>query len=242
MYFHKKVFFIYLCTTTPNSLASKDSSKMSVMKIETFVFNAFYENTYVISSSKGNALIFDPGCYESFEFSKLFEYIKSENLTVKGIVNTHCHIDHILGNSKCKNEFGVKLMIPVNEQEILRSMIVYAPQWGITAYEHTDADQLLSEKDHLILDDIHFKILEVPGHSPGHLMFYCKEEKTIIGGDVLFKESIGRTDLPGGDHENLLTNIQNKVYKLPDDTTVFCGHGPNTTIGHEKRHNPFVKG
>lgn len=212
------------------------------MKIKSFVFNPFYENTYVISSKAGNAFIFDPGCYETDEKEELQEYIHMNDLTVKAVINTHCHIDHVLGNDAMKLKYKVPLMIPKNELEVFDSVVAYAPQWGISGYRHAEVDSFLEEGDSLELDEIDFKLIEVPGHSPGHIMFYVAKEKIMIGGDVLFKESIGRTDLPGGNHDDLLQNIQNKVYTLPEDVTIYPGHGPTTTIGHEKAHNPFVKG
>lgn len=212
------------------------------MNIKTFVFNPFYENTYVISSKKGNCLIFDPGCYEDFEKKELIDFIEMEGLTVEAIINTHCHIDHVLGNDYLKDKYNIQLKIPINEQEVFNAIPVIAPQWGITGYHQPEVDEYLEEGKTLRLDEINLKMIEVPGHSPGHLMFYHEVEKMIIGGDVLFKESIGRTDLPGGDHNALLSNIQEKVYTLPEDVIVYPGHGPSTTIGHEKKHNPFVRG
>ncbi|MEM6735917.1 MAG: MBL fold metallo-hydrolase [Bacteroidota bacterium] len=212
------------------------------MKIKTFVFNPFYENTLVLSSSKRNCLIFDPGCYESFEINELTEYIETEELSVVAIINTHCHIDHVLGNEAIKNKYNVSLKIPENEKEIYAAMPTYAPNWGIMGYRHAEVDTYLADKNALELDELKLEMIEVPGHSPGHLMFYCKVENFIIGGDVLFRESIGRTDLPGGNHQALINNIKEKVYVLPEEVVIHPGHGPTTTIGHEKRNNPFVRG
>lgn len=211
------------------------------MDIKTFVFNPFYENTYVVSSSSRNAYIFDPGCYEKFEIDEISNYIESANLLVKAIVNTHCHIDHVLGNEALKQKYHCPLMIPKNETEIFNAVEAYAPQWGITGYQSSKIDDFIEGGNDLKLDELLFSMIEVPGHSPGHLIFYENSEKTLIGGDVLFRESIGRTDLPGGNHKDLILNIKEKVYTLPDDVTVFPGHGPVTTIGYEKANNPFVK-
>lgn len=211
------------------------------MNIKSFVFNPFYENTIVLSSSEGNCYIFDPGCYEDYEQKELTDYIQMEGLNVKAIINTHCHIDHVLGNQFLKNHYNVPLMIPKNEVEVFDAVPAYAPQWGITSYEHASVDNYLVEGKSLELDELELKLIEVPGHSPGHIMFYIQKENILIGGDVLFRESIGRTDLPGGNHEALLTNIQEKVYTLPENVTVYPGHGPTTTIGHEKQYNPFVR-
>ena len=164
------------------------------------------------------------------------------DLNVVAIINTHCHIDHVLGNDELKAYYKVPLKIPENEKEVFDSVPAYAPQWGMAGYRHAKEDELLKGGDTLTLDEVQMKMIEVPGHSPGHLMFYIEDEKFMIGGDVLFRESIGRTDLPGGNHEDLLKNIQEKVYTLPEEVQVLPGHGPATSIGHEKRNNPFVKG
>lgn len=212
------------------------------MKLKSFVFNPFYENTMVVSSLEGNALIIDPGCYEKFEVDQVLQYVEENELNVVGIINTHCHIDHVLGNFILKQKLKTTLKIPVNEKETFLAISAYAPQYGITGYQEAEVDEYLSEGEDLQLDEVTFKCIEVPGHSPGHLIFYEQEEKVIIGGDVLFKESIGRTDLPGGDHAALIQNIQEKVYTLPEEVIVYPGHGPHTTIAHEKKNNPFVKG
>lgn len=196
----------------------------------------------MVSSKSGNALVFDPGCYEAYERKEIFDYLEEEKLAVKAVINTHCHIDHVLGNEQVKQKFDCPLKIPKNELEVFNSVVAYAPQWGITGYEPSEVDEFLEEGGVIELDEIKLELIEVSGHSPGHLIFYNREENVVIGGDVLFRESIGRTDLPGGNHEDLINNIQNKVYTLPDEVVVYPGHGPETTIGHEKLHNPFVKG
>lgn len=212
------------------------------MNIKSFVFNSFYENTYILSSEKRNAYIIDPGCYESHEVDELIEYVKKEKLSIKGILNTHCHIDHVLGNQALKTYYNVPLMIPKHEKSVFDAVVTYAPQWGITGYQHAAVDIFLEENQALTLDEVVFHPIEVSGHSPGHLMFYVEKAKLIIGGDVLFRESIGRTDLPGGNQQDLISNIQNKVYVLPERVMVYPGHGPPTTIGYERKNNPFVRG
>ena len=211
------------------------------MHIKSFVFNPFYENTYVIWGDDLEAFIIDPGCYESFENQELINFVIENDLKIKAVVNTHCHIDHVLGNFAMTNHFNCPLWIPENEDESYRSVTTYAPTWGIQNYTEKSPDLLIKEGDELTLGDIKLNVIEIPGHSPGHQVFYHEPGQQIIGGDVLFRESIGRTDLPGGDHATLLTGIQEKLYSLPEDCTVYPGHGPSTTIGHEKIHNPFVK-
>lgn len=211
------------------------------MEVQSFVFSPLYENTYVLWDHTMKAIIIDPGCYERYEFDEIISFIDNKGLQIKAIVNTHCHIDHVLGNQKLKKHFNVPLLIPENEVDNLRAVEAYAPNWGITHYDPATPDHLIENKGTISIGDTDLEVIYAPGHSPGHQVFYLKEENKLIGGDVLFRESIGRTDLPGGDHQSLMDNIKNKLYTLPDETVVYPGHGPTTTIGHEKKHNPFVK-
>ncbi len=210
------------------------------MKLKSLVFNPFYENTYILWDDTQEAIIVDPGCYESYEIDELKRFVHSQNLNVQAIINTHCHIDHVLGNYLIKSIYQCPLWIPQGEQEIYRSVEAYAPQWGINGFTYQEPDRLL--QDDAVIAFGHTKLQSIccPGHSPGHLVYHHVEEQVIIGGDVLFRESIGRTDLPGGNHNQLLANIKNKLYTLDDGIEIYPGHGPSTTIGHEKKHNPFV--
>lgn len=212
------------------------------MEIKSFVFNPFYENTYLLWDDTGEGVIVDPGCYEDYERAELTAFTEKAGVIIKAIVNTHCHIDHVLGNYAMKMHFDCPLWIPRDEVDNYRAVQAYAPQWGIHQYTEAAPDRLLVENDHVSFGNTTLQCISAPGHSPGHLVFYHTEGQKLIGGDVLFRESIGRTDLPGGNHEQLLANIKTKIYALPDHVTVFPGHGPSTTIGHEKVHNPFVKG
>lgn len=210
------------------------------MTVEALVFNPFYENTYIISDEDNHAIIVDPGCYETYERDQLKQYIAQHNLTVKLVLNTHCHIDHVLGNAFVKEEYGVPLWVPEGEKDLLEAVSNYATNWGINEYVPAEVDQFIGT-DPIAIGNLTFEVRLAPGHSPGHLVFYNADEKVLIGGDVLFRESIGRTDLPGGNHQQLLESIKRELFTLPDDTTVFSGHGPTTNIGYEKTHNPFVK-
>ncbi len=210
------------------------------MEIQSFVFSPLYENTYVLWDDTKNALIVDPGCYEKYEFEELISFIDQSNLNIKAIVNTHCHIDHVLGNAFLKRHFNIPLLIPVGEVEVLEAVKAYAPNWGISNYDPADPDHLIENEGSISVGNTDLKVIPAPGHSPGHQVFYSEENKMLIGGDVLFRESIGRTDLPGGDHNTLLKSIKTNVFSLPEDTIVYPGHGPTTTIGYEKTNNPFV--
>lgn len=209
------------------------------MTIKQFVFNAFSENTYVVYDDSKECIIIDPGCYDSDEKAELKNFIKENDLRVVSLINTHCHIDHVLGNNFVKNEFGVGLTIHKLDIETLKANEVVAPIYGFQEYELSEADEFIDEGDEVKFGNSSFSVLFVPGHAIGHIALVNEKEKVCMGGDVLFQQSIGRTDLPGGDFDTLIASIKNKMFKLADDVTVYCGHGPSTNIGFEKQHNPF---
>jgi glyoxylase-like metal-dependent hydrolase (beta-lactamase superfamily II) len=169
----------------------------------------------------------------------LVNFIKQEKLTVTKLINTHCHIDHVLGNKFIKDQFGVNLLIPEGEQEIFNAVPSYAAPYGFSNYIPATVDGYLPKSGEITFGETSFEILFLPGHSPGHLGFINTKQKVFIGGDVLFDGSIGRTDLPGGDHETLINSIQKTLFTYEDDVKVYCGHGPSTTLGKEKKTNPF---
>jgi glyoxylase-like metal-dependent hydrolase (beta-lactamase superfamily II) len=197
------------------------------------------ENTYVLFDETNECIIIDPGCYEREEENKLVEFINEKNLSVKKLINTHCHIDHVLGNAFVKKTFGVSLVIHPKEEHQLRAVKSYAPNYGFALFKDVEADSFINEGEHVSFGNQQLQVLFVPGHSPGHIALYHAQSKILIGGDVLFENSIGRTDLPGGDFDTLIKSIHQKFFTLPDDVTVYCGHGSRTSIGFEKRTNPF---
>lgn len=210
-----------------------------MIHIQAFTFNPFSENTFVLSDDSKACIIIDPGCYEPHEQEELKAYIDKNGLKVEKIVNTHCHIDHVLGNHWCKETFKAPLFIPEKELPQLKAIPTYAPTYGFHKYSEAKPDGFLLKSGDLTFGQSSLKTFFVPGHSPGHLAFYCAEQHFLIGGDVLFRRSIGRSDLPGGDHEQLIESIHQQLFSLPDQTEVHCGHGPSTTIGEEKVSNPF---
>lgn len=210
-----------------------------MLQVRSFVFNPFQENTFVLYDETKECVIIDPGCSDESENSQLLEFIKEEKLRVKLLLNTHCHIDHVLGNRFVKDTFKVHLLIHRMEEPVLKAAEVYAPSYGFHDYEHQPADAYFEEGDFLMIGNQTFVVLFVPGHSPGHVAFYSEKNRLLIGGDVLFYNSIGRTDLPGGNHQTLLNSIHTKLFTLPDYVKVYPGHGPETTIGFEKKTNPF---
>lgn len=210
-----------------------------MISIQSFVFNAFQENTFVLYDETKDCVVVDPGCYDPEERYELADFIADQQLHVKLLLNTHCHIDHVLGNSFVKQKFGTRLLIHAIEEPVLRAQKIFASNYGMYQYHETLPDAYLNEGDVVKFGNQELKVIFVPGHSPGHIAFYHEQDKVLIGGDVLFYNSIGRTDLPGGNFDTLIASIHQKLFTLPDDVKVYPGHGPATTIGFEKRTNPF---
>ncbi len=210
-----------------------------MITIQSFTFNPFMENTYVLSDNTKEAVIIDPGCYEKHEEEELKSYIEREGLKVKLLLNTHGHIDHVLGNAFVKNTWSVPFWIGTHDLTTLRSVIAYAPNYGFQNYQSVEPDHFLDEGDVVKFGNSELQVIFVPGHAAGHIAFYHTGQLFCIGGDVLFQESIGRTDLPGGDFDTLINSIHTKFFAWPDEMVIHTGHGPSTTIGHEKLYNPF---
>lgn len=209
-----------------------------MVSIKVFCFNAFSENTFIIENDS-KCIIVDPGCYDVDEYETLKRYISEKELSPQSIINTHCHIDHILGVDQLKDFYNIPFYIGKNELQVLRSAKLSAPIFGFNQFREAEHNGFLSEGEEVILGNSSLKVLDVPGHSPGHIALYEEDSKICISGDVLFFNSIGRTDLPGGDYETLINSIREKLFVLPEEVVVYPGHGPETTISHEKRHNPF---
>jgi hydroxyacylglutathione hydrolase len=210
-----------------------------MIKIHEFVFNPLQENTYVLFDDTKECVVIDPGCYEAIEKMELADFIAEHQLQVKMLLNTHCHVDHVLGNYFVKEKYKTKLYIHQKDEPVLKAVKVYAPHYGFYQYEEATADVYMDENLPINFGHQSLQVLFVPGHAPGHVAFYSAPDKILIGGDVLFYNSIGRTDLPGGDYDTLINSIQQTLFALPDETKVYPGHGPATTIGFEKRTNPF---
>ena len=212
-----------------------------MLQIQKFTFNPFSENTYVVYNENKNAVVVDPGNIQDFETNALEKFISENNLTVKNILLTHAHIDHVLGLQWVFDKFQVPVLLHEIEKEILDRNPFTAKQFGFFMKPFEGEIQNIKENEILKLDEDELKIEHVPGHSPGHVAFHSEKQNFIISGDVLFEGSIGRTDLYKGDFEQLLESIRTKLFVLNDETQVFSGHGNETTIGFEKQHNPFFK-
>jgi hydroxyacylglutathione hydrolase len=212
-----------------------------MLTVKSFEFNPVQENTYVLSTQKDACCIIDPGCYFGNERTALKEYVEQQGLSPKILLNTHCHLDHVFGAQFVWETWDLPLHLHEKERPVLTGAPAAGLRWGMP-FENYRGDQvLLVPGQSVILGDDELEVLFLPGHSPGSVGFYCREQGFLIGGDVLFRESIGRTDLPGGDHEMLLNSIRGQLWPLPDDTIVYPGHGEPTTIGWERAHNPFLK-
>ncbi|MGK7391319.1 MAG: MBL fold metallo-hydrolase [Candidatus Cyclobacteriaceae bacterium M2_1C_046] len=210
-----------------------------MIHIKKFTFNPFMENTYLLYDKNGKGVVIDPGCYERYEKEELDTFVKENNITIKKLINTHCHIDHVFGNKYVKDRYKVPFLIHKADLETLRAVKAYAPAYGFQHFEELEPDEFMKEGDTIKVGEIDLKVFFTPGHSPGHVVLVNEKEKICIGGDVLFQGSIGRTDLPGGDFDTLISSIREKLFTLDDDVVVYPGHGQETTIGIEKRTNPF---
>jgi hydroxyacylglutathione hydrolase len=211
-----------------------------LMKIKTFVFNDFQENTYILYDDTKECMIIDPGCNNSSERKQLSDFIATNELTPVALINTHCHIDHILGNEFVSKTYNLFLQAHNGEEIVLANSDRVAQMYGISYTPSPPITQHLEPGTTLSFGNQSFQILFTPGHSPASICLYNAVQKKLIAGDVLFHMSIGRTDLPGGNYDTLIYSIESQLMPLPDDTTVYPGHGIPTTIGNERTNNPFL--
>jgi hydroxyacylglutathione hydrolase len=211
-----------------------------MIQITSFAFNPFQENTYVLHDETKECIIIDPGCYAPLEQAELSTFIENENLKPVRLILTHCHIDHILGCKYISNRYNLVSEINKIEMPVFDSAERAAAIFGIRLEKPPAPGKFIDENDLIKFGNSSLAILFTPGHSPGSLCFYNNEQKFVIGGDVLFRGSIGRTDLPGGNFDTLISSIKDKLFPLGDDFMVYPGHGPETTIGFEKTNNPFL--
>ena len=217
-----------------------------MLAVKTFTFSPVQENTYILYNEQMQCCIIDPGCYFPEERDELKTVIEKTGLTPVLLLNTHCHLDHVFGNKFVHDTWGLTLHLHEKEKPLLD----FAPQSGIMyqlPFDNYNGPLVYLKEGNYInigeneADSNRLEIRFTPGHSPGSISFYHKAGGYIIGGDVLFYGSVGRTDLPGGNMKILINSIQTQFFTLPDETKVYSGHGPVTTVGLEKKNNPFVK-
>jgi hydroxyacylglutathione hydrolase len=211
-----------------------------MINIKNFVFNELGVNCYVLYEDKGESVIVDPGCSNEKMFSELTGYIKRKELNPRLIINTHGHFDHLYGNSFVKKEYGCPLLIHEADLLLLKSATQQASLFGLKTWESPLPDRFVNEGEIINFGTSVLKVIWLPGHSPGSICLYSEEDLMLISGDVLFSGSVGRTDLFGGNHEQLITGIKSKLMILPSETVVYPGHGIMTTIGQERDTNPFL--
>ena len=213
------------------------------LKFKKFSFNPFQENTFILFDESNECIIIDPGCYTKKEQEILKTYIDDNKLKPVKLINTHCHIDHILGNLFVNTNWGVSVYMHKLDVPLLDKSLEIAKEYGLTEYQ--DASHInkifINENDTISFGNTSLKVFYTPGHSPGHICLYNKESQLLISGDVIFFESIGRTDLPGGNYTTLINSIKDNILNLPENTTILCGHGPSTNLSYEKENNPFLK-
>jgi glyoxylase-like metal-dependent hydrolase (beta-lactamase superfamily II) len=211
-----------------------------MISIETFVFNPFMENTYLLHDDTGECIIVDAGCYEEAEKKEIREYIKDSGLNPVRLVNTHCHVDHVLGVRFLREKYQVPFCIHPLEKPILAATPMQGNFFGLEPGPAADPDEFFEDGAVITFGRSALQAIHVPGHSPGSLVLYAEGEGFLLAGDVLFRGSIGRSDLPGGDHETLVQHIREKLLVMDPGIVVYPGHGPETTLGEERDHNPYL--
>ncbi|HSW53537.1 MAG TPA: MBL fold metallo-hydrolase [Ignavibacteriaceae bacterium] len=212
-----------------------------MIKVKVFTFNLFSENTIILWDDETKEVaVIDPGTSSLDEEKTLADFISSEDLNVKFLINTHCHIDHILGCKFVKEKYNPVYYAPEKDIPLLDHAQQQAQMFDIILDEPPKPDLLIDEATDISLGNSKLKFLFTPGHTPGEYCIYLEKEKICITGDVLFNESIGRTDLWGGDYTALIESIENKLLVLPDEVMIYPGHGETSTIGYEKQNNPFL--
>lgn len=213
-----------------------------MITIQRFTFNPFQENTYLLFDETKECIIIDPGCYERAEQDLLRTFVNENELKPVKLINTHCHIDHVLGNKFVAETWNLGLEMHVLDLPLLHSVKDYSTAYGFDHYDESPEPTIfLKEGDQVYFGNSRLDILFTPGHAPGHITLHSPEQKFVISGDVLFQMSIGRTDLPGGDYDTLINSIKTVLLSLSEETQVFSGHGPSTNIGFEKANNSFLK-
>jgi glyoxylase-like metal-dependent hydrolase (beta-lactamase superfamily II) len=212
------------------------------MQIKSFQFNPFMENTFVVYDNTKEAVIIDCGALYPLEEDGLRKFIRDNNLLVKHLINTHLHLDHQFGNYFAAREFGIKPKAHPEDEPLIAQLISQTMLFGVSdKVEPQELGGYINDGDEIKFGNYGLKALHMPGHTAGSLCFYSIQAGVLFSGDVLFYGSIGRTDLPGGNYQQLIDGIKEKLLSLPDETEIYSGHGTNTTIGHERQNNPFLK-
>ncbi len=212
-----------------------------MIKIKKFVFNTFMVNTYILFDETGDCVLIDAACYELKEQEELRKFIADNNLHLVRNLNTHCHIDHVLGNNFIAQVYAIRPEYHENSLPFFHTLKEIGSSFGYVITQVPEPVRFLEDKETICWGDSSLEVLYTPGHAEGSVCFYNEKQQFVITGDVLFKDTIGRTDLPSGDFNQLMTSIKTRLFTLPDETIAYPGHGPETTIGYEKENNPFIR-
>ena len=225
---------------TLNEMIKQSQLKFVNMDIKTFHFNPIMVNTYILSDETGEAVIVDPGNCRMYEDEQIRDYVKTKNLKIKYIINTHPHIDHIAGNPWCVSKYQAELLMHEAGMPIYNKSFAYAAAFGLDVSEMPAPDRFLKEGDEIMFGNQRLTVLYTPGHCDGSICLYNIDNQFVITGDLIFELSVGRSDLPTGSESLLLQSIREKILTLPDEVKLFPGHGDPTTVGRERRQNPFL--
>ncbi len=209
-------------------------------KLKQFVFNPFQENTFVLYDDTGECIIVDAGCYTKSEQEELVTFIETKGLKPKYAINTHGHVDHVLGNRFVKEKFNIEILAHGDDVPLMQSALRHAMMYGLAIDDVPSIERMLLDGEVIEFGNSKLIVIHTPGHSLGGICLYCKESNFLLSGDTLFRASIGRTDLPGGNYDQLIDNISSKLLSLDDSVVVYPGHGDSSTIGWEKDNNPFL--
>ena len=211
-----------------------------MLTIHSCTFNPFQENTYIIFNENKEAIIIDPGMYAEEEFDIFFAFLTQNSLRPTLLLNTHTHLDHVFGNAAVLRKYPIPFGFHIKDKPVFDAASSAGAMYGMVFEKSPEPTLYLEETEEILLGDESFKVLLTPGHSPGSVCFYHKNQDFLISGDVLFHLSIGRSDFPGGNYDTLMNSIHSTLMALPDQTKVYSGHGPHTHIGFERMNNPFI--
>lgn len=211
-----------------------------MISVQKFIVNPLRENSYLLYDETGECIVVDAGFFYEEEFEEVTGFIEANQLKPVKLINTHCHFDHLMGVEFMRKKYGLRFACHPDDSFLIERAAQQAAMFGFEMTFVGAADDSINEGDIITFGKSFISAIRVPGHSPGHVVFYSEADKFLLAGDVLFYGSIGRTDLPGGSYNELIDNITRKLLVLPSDTKVYSGHGPETTIGFEKVNNPFL--
>ena len=211
-----------------------------MVQIESFIFNSFQVNTFLIWDESGNCLVIDPAFYSEEEKGLFDDYIIQKGLKLEGQLNTHCHVDHVLGVQHIQSKYQCPFRAHQDDAKLVKNAPIMGEIFGLKVEPLSGIDQTIEDHEIIHFGNHMLESIHVPGHSPGSLAYYSKEGGFVITGDALFQGSIGRTDLPGGDYDTLIHSIKSRLLILPQETVVYAGHGSSSTIGFECSENPFL--